>query len=703
MEIWPHGRCRRLALRWSAPLVWAVACLTLWGPQVAGAYAATPPQDAASTMDSLQQLQEVVVTSQRVYKEVIPSQKLKGEELQRLNALNVADALRFFAGVQLKDYGGVGGIKTVNIRSMGTNHVGVYYDGVQLSNAQNGQVDLGQYSLDNIEFVSLYNGQKSEIFQAAKDFNSAGSIYMWTRKPRFAEGETFHAMGKLKAGSFDLVNPSCFVDLKLSERVSATFSSEWLSSSGKYEFRYQRRAVRTGEIVYDTTAVRQNGDIRATRLEGALYGRLEDGEWAVKAYNYSSSRGVPGAIVNNVWRRGERIDDNNSFVQGTYTRGFGPHYRTRLLAKYAYYLTKYVNRDTTVQMIDNVYRQKEFYASTAHLFRLAKGWDASVAYDLGWNTMDADMHGFVYPTRWSHLLSAATSLTVGPLSAQASVVYTHIDDKTRLAESPTDKNVWTPAVYLSWKPFSPLAAQGGIWSALSPLALRAYYKKSFRMPTFNDLYYADMGNSRLEPEHTQQWNVGLVYDSPQRHARQANFGFTADIYYNKVKDKIVAYPKGTQFRWTMLNLGRVEIRGLDATLHATLHPARRLTLTGKLQYTWQEAIDVTSPADTYYRHQIPYIPWHSGSAIAQVQWRQWGVNYSFIYTGERYNQQENIVYNHTQPWYTSDLSLLRDFLLWGYQMRAMLEVNNLFSQDYDVILNYPMPKRNYRLTLKVEI
>jgi outer membrane cobalamin receptor len=242
-----------------------------------------------------------------------------------------------------------------------------------------------------------------------------------------------------------------------------------------------------------------------------------------------------------------------------------------------------------------------------------------------------------------------------------------------------------------------------VWRALSPLTLRAYYKKSFRMPTFNDLYYADMGNSRLEPEHTEQWNVGLVYDSPQRHARQSSFGFTVDTYYNKVKDKIVAYPKGAQFRWTMLNLGRVEIRGLDATARATLCPTRHLTVTGKLQYTYQEAIDVTSPADTYYRHQIPYIPWHSGSAIVQVQWRQWGLNYSFIYTGERYNQQENIVYNHTQPWYTSDLSLLRDFRLWGYQMRVMAEVNNLFSQDYDVILNYPMPKRNYRFTLKVEI
>ena len=74
------------------------------------------------------------------------------------------------AGVQIKDYGGIGGLKTINVRSMGTQHVGVFYDGVQLGNAQNGQVDLGKYSLDNMAAVTLYNGQKSSGVQSAKDY-----------------------------------------------------------------------------------------------------------------------------------------------------------------------------------------------------------------------------------------------------------------------------------------------------------------------------------------------------------------------------------------------------------------------------------------------------------------------------------------------------------------------------------------------------
>lgn len=648
-------------------------------------------QKRVAVLDSIHSIKEVVVVGNN-QPGVIPAQVMGGEELQRLNSLSVADALRFFSGVQLKDYGGVGGIKTINIRSMGTNHVGVFYDGIELANAQNGQVDLGMFSLDNMQSISLYNGQKSQIFQTAKEFASAGSVYLQTRVPEFEDGKSYNLKAKMKLGSFDLVNPSLLVELKVNDHVRASFNGEWLSSSGKYKFRYRRKAVRGDEIMYDTTAVRQNGDIRATRLEGALFGDFKCGDWMLKAYNYTSERGVPGAIVNNVWRRGERISDNNSFVQGYIHKRFSPKYQSKLSAKYSYFLTKYVNKDTTVMMIDNVYRQKEFYLSTQHQYDITDFWKVSAAYDFQWNHMDADMYGFVYPTRWNHIVSMATALSWGGFKMQGSLVYNYVHDVTRAAESPADKNTWTPAVFLYYKPFSEVG-----------LSLRAFYKKSFRMPTFNDLYYAEMGNSRLNPEYTTQYDIGLAYFSKRMKGLFYEWAVQVDGYRNFVSDKIVAYPKGAQFRWTMLNLGRVHINGLDAKVSATFRPLHKLYLTTRLQYTYQQAIDVTNPADTYYRDQIPYIPWNSGSAVVQMDYGTWGLNYSFIYTGERYNQQENIIYNHTQPWYTHDLSLQKSFSWGAYKARVALEVNNLLSQDYDVILNYPMPKRNYRLTLTFEL
>ncbi len=655
---------------------------------VSGLWAQQPQR---SRFDSIQHVNEVVVTARYNHKEVIPSQTLTGEQLEKLSSHSVADALRYFSGLQLKDYGGVGGIKTVNIRSMGTNHFGISYDGIELGNAQNGQIDLGQFSLDNVEEITLFNGQKSALLQPASDFGHAGSVYIRTRAPRFREGKNYNLQLKVKYGSSDLFRFSTLWEQRLSRRVSSSLSAEVLTSSGKYKFRY-RRKKQDGTVAYDTTAIRQNGDIWSVRAEGNLHGIVDEGFWKFKVYTYHSERGIPGAIVNNVWRRGERQWDHNTFLQGRFQKSFGERFTTQAVAKYAYYNTRYVNRDTTLLMVDNTYKQQELYFSTSNVYQILPEWSASLSYDFRWNKLDADMRQFVYPERYSNYLSLATAVNLNWLKAQGSILMTTVKDHIQRGLSQPSKVAYTPAFFLNVYPF-----------ASRELSLRLYAKKSFRMPTFNDLYYTDMGNALLSPETALQYNAGLSYDHEWNSGLVRFFHIQADAYYNSVHDKIVAYPKGQQFRWTMLNLGKVHIKGVDVETELTLVPVRGLLVTGRLQYTYQQARDVTNPQDAYYEHQIPYIPWHSGSAILNIQYYGWNLNYSFIYAGERYNQQENIKYNYMQPWYTSDLSLAYQWPMMKTRWRLMLEVNNLFSQDYDVILNYPMPKRNYGITLDVKI
>ena len=652
---------------------------------------------AQSKLDSLQHVREIVVVSKPAMREVVPSQKLNGEMLEKLNTHSVADALRYFSGIQLKDYGGVGGIKTVNIRSMGTHHLGISYDGIQLGNAQNGQIDLGQFSLDNVEEITLYNGQKSAIFQPASDFGHAGAIYIRTRMPDFEQDEQTHLKVKTQYGSSDMFRFSTLWEQKLSETLSSSVSAGFLTASGKYKFRYERRYP-NGETAWDTTAVRQNGDIHAERIEANLFGRLYQGSWQVKGYLYNSARGIPGAIVNNVWRRGERQQDLNTFVQAAFDKNVGDGFSTRWLAKYAYYNTHYVNKDTTQLPVDNRYKQQEIYLSTANVLELLPNWSASLSYDFKWNKLNADTYNFAFPTRVSNLVSLATAVDYKHLKAQGSILASFINDKTHrrgeFAGMDTDKSLTklTPALFVNIYPF-----RGTFFS------LRAYVKKSFRMPTFNDLYYTDHGNANLVPESALQYDAGFALNKHFEHGiiRHAEMHF--DAYYNTVHDKIVAYPKGQQFRWTMLNLGKVHIKGIDVEAEADCSVGCGVTATLRAQYTYQDARDVTDPNDSYYKHQIPYIPWHSGSAIVGLSYKNWDLNYSFIYAGERYDEQENILYNHMEPWYTSDLSLRYQFTVYSLQFTAQAEVNNLLDQDYEVIVNYPMPGRNYALTLSVEI
>ncbi len=652
------------------------------------ASAQTLTQEQADSIVRQYDLDEVTITAKPKDKDIILPQTLQGKELEKLNSLSVADAIRFFSGVQIKDYGGVGGIKTVNIRSMGTNHMGVYYNGIQLGNAQNGQVDLGKFSLENIDEISLYNGQKSDIFQSAREFGSAGSVYLNSRRPKFDEGKNIHIRAGMKAGSFALVNPSLLFDAKLTDELSLSMNAEVVHSNGKYKFRY-RRVTPAGELAYDTTAVRQNGDVNAVRLEAGLnYYYSSTGFWKVQAYHYNSERGVPGAIVNNVWRNGERLWDRNTFVQSSWQDEFFGRWSVKINAKYAFDYTRYVNNDDKLVHVDNTYKQQEAYLSWANKVMIFDWWDMSLAYDLQWNGLSE----YLNASRFTHWLAAATAVNVYDyLRLQASVLGTFVNEEVRSRDEAPNKYKVTPGLFLSYKPFRRI-----------DLKLNAFYKQAYRYPTFNDLYYTDMGNAYLNPELAVQHNVGIAYNYTKPERIFSQFSVSVDGYYNRVKDKIIAYPKGQQFRWTMLNLGLVKIHGVDATMQTTLRFPHDWSLTAKLQYTYQRAIDVTDPADTYYGHQIPYIPWHSGSAIAMLSWRDYTLNYSFIYVGERYNQQENIVYNYTQPWYTHDLSLSGAWRIKKILLKATFEINNLLGQDYDVILNYPMPKRNYRGGIVIE-
>lgn len=56
---------------------------------------------AQSKLDSIQHLNEIVVSARKTRVDIIPVQVLSGELLQNLSAHSVADALRYFSGVQL--------------------------------------------------------------------------------------------------------------------------------------------------------------------------------------------------------------------------------------------------------------------------------------------------------------------------------------------------------------------------------------------------------------------------------------------------------------------------------------------------------------------------------------------------------------------------------------------------------------------------
>ena len=154
----------------------------------------------------------------------------------------------------------------------------------------------------------------------------------------------------------------------------------------------------------------------------------------------------------------------------------------------------------------------------------------------------------------------------------------------------------------------------------------------------------------------------------------------------------------------MVNLGKVDIKGLDLTSNIGLSLGKGfgLTLTGN--YTFQKALDVTDPnpetvAGKTYRNQIAYTPSSSGSASAVLETPYVDFSYSMLFSGERYIAGENIDRNLLDGYTDHSLSVSKDFCWKTTSCAVNAELLNLMNKNYEIVKNFPMPGRSFRITL----
>ncbi len=657
-------------------------------------------QDSLSGYD----LREVVISERASGKEnrsTTPLQIFDSEDIQRLHALQLSDAVKYFSGVTVKDYGGVGGLKTISVRSLGANHTAVGYDGITLSDCQSGQIDLSRFSLDNVENISLNAGQNDDIFQTARMFASASVLNVQTVRPSFSPGKTYHFKGEIKAGSFGLFNPKVLFDKQLSRKFSSSINIEWLQSEGDYPY-----TLYYGNQNDSTSREkRKNTDVKNLRAETGLFGKFNNnGQWRLKTYYSLSERGLPGSTVFYSPYENQRLEEKNFFAQSGYEQDLSSTLVWQVNGKFNWSYQQYSDPDYLGKeaRTDHFY-QWEYYLSSVFRYRVIPNLSFSLATDATINTMNADMPSFAYPLRFTGLSVLAGKYTTERVSVVADLLATFVNEQTNYrtddiqsrnyGKSGNDEQKLSPAISISIQPLRQ-----------EDLRLRLMYKEIFRMPTFNDLYYSRIGNPDLKPEYTWQYNAGITWKK-KISKWLPEVSMSIDCYYNKIKDKIVAEPGKNLFEWSMQNLGKVDIYGTDLNLGMQFCPAKNYLVDISGTYTFQKAWDVTSktdfPESLHYKHQIAYTPEQSGSGRMGFQNPWVDLAYTILWSGERYTMSQNTPENYLSGYTDQSISMTKRMQWKGVQWTVSVEVLNLFDEQYDVIRWYPMPGRAWRMGCKV--
>jgi outer membrane receptor protein involved in Fe transport len=673
----------------------AILAIALAFAVTAGASAQNP---YSQTTDSIRQLHEVTVSSKQPVRTIATSQTMNGADLQALSTTSVADALKYFAGVQIKDYGGLGGLKTINVRSLGSQHVGIYVDGIRLTNAQNGTVDLGKFSLSSMESVSLYNANKLDYCQSASEYASGATVYLQTRRPTHdslsvqLRNASFHTWMVKANGQFNWRGWQGFID------------GEYCTSRGDYPFRYHSEFE-------DTVGRRANSDIRYGRIEAALF----RGGFSSHIYYYDSERGCPGGIVRRLSDKYTNVGrewDRDFFVQASYQERFFKKVLFKANAKYTNeylrYCTDYPENHNTAR-VDNHYRQHDVYGALCAAYMPWSWLSLSTSYDARYSILRADLKHFDDVKRLDQKQVLAAQLNWHNIQAAASVLHQRYSDWTFAnvgAADPLDR--WTPAVSLAY--------------TFHDITLRGWYKEIFRAPTLNDLYYTQVGNRNLKPEETKQWNVGVEYhySNSQLSIQNSKWAIDvqADAYINKIENRIVCLPLKGTYTWSMMNYGYTFCRGLNATIkgHYQTGPWNFSLLTS---FTWQRDVDRTNPEDEdTYDKPICYSPTFSSGITAIAGWRSLQFTTSYLYVGERMWSKAD-PRDILEPYHNIDMKLQYNTtigqvygLLGGKRASSVvsrtstglcLEVCDVLDIQYEHLPRYPMPGRNYKLTLSFGI
>lgn len=626
-------------------------------------------------------LREVTVQSTAAPKEAVSTAPMRitdQRQMLRTGVGDVSDALTRMPGVNLRDYGGAGGLKTVSVRGFGAGHTGVVFDGVPLSDVQSGQIDLSRYSIDNVKNVSMVIGDNDDIFIPARLAASAATVSIST----LPVTDRTDLSVKMRAGSFGFYNPFVRFGTPLSEDAAFNVIGEFTHADNGYPFK-----LVNGDLVTDER--RTNSRMNSGNAEANLLWNIDTrNSLTTKVYYYNSHRRLPGPVIyyNNV--SNERLRERNVMAQAQWRTRLSDQLTLNGLLKFNHAVSMYHDENGKYPggILDQNYWQREYYTSWALLYAPADNWIFDYSADYFHNNLNSNLSTDTRPYRNSILQTATAKYRTRRLTVMARLLGSLYLNGAKDGEAAKDARRLSPSVSLSYRPIS---------SQL--LYLRASYKNIFRMPTFNEAYFDHYGSTDILPESTDQLNIGATYTlkgSPEVPGAT----FTLDGYVNNIHDMIVAVPYN-MFVWSMVNLGKVRTYGVDATAEVTVSPARKHDLTLNLNYSFQRAMPLTSPESSEWKMQVAYIPRHSGSAAVSYE-NPW-VNLSVSGTGvsDRYTTNSNLPATRIAGYMEFGVTAWRTFPVRGHTIDIRADIQNIFNKQYYIVARYPMPGRQYKISI----
>ena len=594
---------------------------------------------------------------------------LTAADLLATNGSTLESALDGIAGLFLKSYGGPGAVTTTSMRGMGAEHTLVLVDGQRYNNVLDGQVDLGIFLMQNVDRVEVLRGGFSSMYGADA---IGGIINIITRRP---DGKP-DVRAELGAGSYGMSGFQLGTDFSL-YGIGMQVAARRESGRGDYEFNFD-------DGISSKTLRRQNSDYALNQVQLVAGAPLSP----VLSLRFSSmydwsDRGSPGAVITATSGTLGRLVDRGLLNQATLEWTIGPALLGRFPLLLHLQRREYTNpRAAEVDGNDDAVYNDRTIAFTPHLRYVL---NSSTSVNAG--------------AEFSH--SSASSTSVLSAERKQAGVFVSTDHVIELPGSFLYQvNVYPSVRYDHFSDVSGtvnprIGVNVGIWRPAG-IRLKASYGKSFRAPTFDDLYWRNAGNPDLRPERSLSFDAGVTFAPGVEPAPELEMNYF-DIC---TSDRIVWSPDNN-WLWSPKNLQNVRSSGIELIATWRLI-GDRLLLRGFYTNADTRKTSSASADDQTLNRQLPYIPHETAGLSCALTLGRAKINVHYTFTGFRFVTETNDPGFVLSGFGKTDANISIRIIEAPFNADLRVEAVNLSNARYELFPNYPMPLRSLAAKILVD-
>lgn len=607
---------------------------------------------------------------------------VSSKEVALYQANDLGEVLQKIPGMSVKNYGGMGGMKTVSVRGLGSAHQQIVIDGFLTPNTQTGQIDLGNIYASNIESVQLISGGFTDQLLPVSARIGANVLWIDRFEAQFPN-KRYAFKSKISYGSFNTMDVWLSNKIRLAKRHALSIGGSFQTSDGNYPYRFQNYSQ-----LY--TGKRVNAAVLSGNANAVYQWKISEKIQAHLDYSFfKSDKGLPGPVI--LYLNAAQQNLATTTHQGNLGVTFSfPSWKGRFYGTYKNELTKYVDNGylNTQGKLENNYHQQQFFGGWVMNQSLGKYLKQEFGVEGFWAKLTGDISQDVQPQRYQlkGFYGFGPTFSWGEFRAQ--IAGQTLSDYNRSSPISKGKIYLQPSFYFN---------TSKDWKVIGDLQF--FYKRSVRVAGFNELYYNQVGNKNVLPEIADQFQLSFSKTYAKNKMKHL---YGANVYYNQERNKIVAIPTKNLFVWMIQNVGKAQVLGADLS-YRYIQYWNNWNTSVSVNYTYQSVTDRTYKQTTIYGNQLAYFPEHIGNFDVAVNWKNAGMAVNVFAVSKRYALNENIPTNEVSGYVTADVQLSYKFTIKDqHQLTVRAMCKNIGNLTYAYVKYYVMPGTNYLLVLNYE-